>query len=132
VLTKKDLAELKAYAKPPALVEFTLTGVMTVLKRPATWDEAKKALGDASFMQRLLEYDKDKLTDDSLLKKIGKFTSAPDFTPDAVGEWTPRCQGAVLGCQAAESQVLCCHMDMFWHWCQRSNRCQVTHSAAAP
>ena len=52
MLTKKDLAELKAYAKPPALVEFTLNGVMTVLKRPATWDEAKKALGDASFMSR--------------------------------------------------------------------------------
>jgi dynein heavy chain len=51
VLTKKDLAELKAYAKPPSLVEFTLTGVMTVLKRLPTWDEAKKALGDASFMQ---------------------------------------------------------------------------------
>lgn len=46
---------------------------MTVLRRPATWDEAKKQLGDSSFMQKLLEFDKDKL-DDSLLKKIGKFT----------------------------------------------------------
>ena len=26
VLTKKDMAELKAYAKPPALVELTLSG----------------------------------------------------------------------------------------------------------
>ena len=26
VLTKKDMAELKAYAKPPALVEITLSG----------------------------------------------------------------------------------------------------------
>jgi hypothetical protein len=26
VLTKKDMAELKAYAKPPALVELTLGG----------------------------------------------------------------------------------------------------------
>lgn len=69
VLTKKDMAELKAYAKPPALVELTLSGVMTVLKRTATWDEAKKALGDANFMQKLMEFEKDKL-DDSVLKKV--------------------------------------------------------------
>eukprot|EP00983_Pelagomonas_calceolata_P134871 1162101-Pelagomonas_calceolata.AAC.14 len=30
VLTKKDMSELKAYAKPPALVELTLNAVMTV------------------------------------------------------------------------------------------------------
>jgi dynein heavy chain len=73
VLTKKDMSELKAYAKPPALVELTLAGVMTVLRKPPTWEEAKKQLGDASFMSKLLEFDKDKL-DDALLKKIGKFT----------------------------------------------------------
>lgn len=110
VLTKKDMAELKAYAKPPEKVELTLSGectlmytrrvlhtctslmtatmpitylitgslshnaaVMTVLRRPPTWDEAKKQLGDPSFMTKLLEFDKDKL-DDALLKKVGKFT----------------------------------------------------------
>ena len=85
VLTKKDMAELKAYAKPPALVELTLSGVMTVLKRTATWDEAKKALGDANFMQKLMEFEKDKL-DDSVLKKVSKLTQNPDFTPDAIGK----------------------------------------------
>lgn len=58
VLTKKDMSELKAYAKPPALVELTLGGVMTVLGRPATWEEAKKALGDPSFMDKLVHFDK--------------------------------------------------------------------------
>ena len=61
VLTKKDLSEVKAYAKPPALVELTLGAVMTVLKRPPTWEEAKKALGDPSFLTNLLKYDKDLL-----------------------------------------------------------------------
>jgi len=32
VLTKKDMSELKAYAKPPALVELTLNAVMTVFR----------------------------------------------------------------------------------------------------
>lgn len=58
---------------------------MTVLRRPPTWDESKKQLGDPSFMQKLLEFDKDKL-DDALLKKIGKFTVNPDFTPESVGK----------------------------------------------
>jgi hypothetical protein len=31
-----------------------ITGVMTVLRRPATWDESKKQLGDPAFMSKLL------------------------------------------------------------------------------
>ncbi len=37
--------------------------VQTVLKRPPTWDDSKKSLGDANFMQKLMEFDKDKLDD---------------------------------------------------------------------
>ncbi|KAJ9531884.1 hypothetical protein QJQ45_022007, partial [Haematococcus lacustris] len=102
VLTKKDMSELKAYAKPPALVELTLAGVMTVLRRPATWDEAKKQLGDASFMTKLLEFDKDKL-DDSLLKKIGKFTVSPEFTPEAVGKVSLAARGLCLWVRSMET-----------------------------
>lgn len=102
VLTKKDMAELKAYAKPPALVELTLSGVMTVLRRPPTWDEAKKQLGDPSFMTKLLEFDKDKL-DDALLKKIGKFTAQPEFTPDSVGKVSLAARGLCLWVRAMES-----------------------------
>lgn len=61
MLTKKDLSEVKAYAKPPPLVELALGGVMTVLKKPTSWDEIKKALGDANFLEKLLKFDKDQL-----------------------------------------------------------------------
>jgi dynein heavy chain len=61
VLTKKDMSEVKAYAKPPALVEMTLQAVMTVLKRPPTWQEAKLALGDSQFLEKLMNYNKDLL-----------------------------------------------------------------------
>ena len=74
-------ATTQAYAKPPALVELTLSGVMTVLQKTPTWDEAKKQLGDANFMMKLLEFDKDKLND-ALLKKLQKFTTNPEFTPE--------------------------------------------------
>lgn len=72
---------VQAYAKPPALVELTLSGVMTVLQKTPTWDEAKKQLGDASFMEKLLKFDKDKLND-ALLKKLQKFTTNLEFTPE--------------------------------------------------
>jgi len=82
---------VQAYAKPPALVELTLSGVMTVLQKTPTWDEAKKQLGDASFMEKLLKFDKDKLND-ALLKKLQKFTTNPDFTPEVSHAcWPSRC-----------------------------------------
>lgn len=52
------VSDVQAYSKPPPLVDITLSGVMTVLKRPGSWEEAKKALGDANFMMKLLNFDK--------------------------------------------------------------------------
>ena len=66
--------------------------VMTALKRTPTWDEAKKVLGEAGFMERLLRFDKDTL-DDALLKRLGKFTNNKDFSPESVG----KVSGAVKG-----------------------------------
>jgi dynein heavy chain len=91
----------KAYSKPPALVELTLGSVMTVLRRPAGWEEAKKALGDANFMGRLLHFDKDGL-DDGLLKKIAKFTANPEFTPDSVGKVSLAARGMCMWVRAME------------------------------
>lgn len=62
----------QAYSKPPALVELTLGGVMTVLRKGASWEEAKRQLGDANFMMKLLQFDKD-LLDDGLLKNVGRY-----------------------------------------------------------
>ena len=92
VLTKKDMSELKAYSKPPALVELCLKGVMTVLKKSPTWDEAKKQLGDANFLVKLLEFDKDQLVD-SLLTKIAKFVNNPDYAPDNIGKVSGAAKG---------------------------------------
>ncbi len=84
VLTKKDMSELKAYSKPPALVELCLKGVMTVLKKSPTWDAAKKALGDSQFLNSLMTFDKDKL-DDGLLGKMKKYINDPEYTPEKIG-----------------------------------------------
>ena len=83
VLTKKDMAELKAYAKPPALVELCLKGVMTVLKKSPAWDAAKKELGYSQFLTRLVEFDKELLVD-SLLNKMKKYVNDPEYQPDVI------------------------------------------------
>ena len=62
-------------------MELALAGVMTALRRPCMWDEAKRALAEPSFMDSLLQYNKDALSD-SLLKKLARFTSDPQFTAE--------------------------------------------------
>ena len=92
VLTKKDMAELKAYAKPPALVELCLKGVMTVLKKSPAWDTAKKELGDSQFLTRLVEFDKELLVD-SLLNKMKKYVNDPEYQPDVIGKVSGAAKG---------------------------------------
>ena len=92
VLTKKDMGELKSYVKPPALVELCLKGVLTVLKRPTTWEEAKKQLGDSGFLDRLLKFDKDALVD-NLLSKMAKFVNNPDYQPEVIGKVSNAAKG---------------------------------------
>jgi len=99
--TKPTPNPTQAYSKPPALVELTLGGVMTVLRRPPTWEETKKQLGDANFMMKLLNFDKDGL-DDGLLKKISKFTVNPEFTPEAVGKVSLAAKGMCMWVRAME------------------------------
>ena len=44
-LNKKDIAEVKAYGKPPTLVETVMEAVMIVRQSEPTWAEAKRQLG---------------------------------------------------------------------------------------
>ena len=59
LLNKKDMAEVKAYSKPPPAVETVLEAVMILRKQEPTWTEAKKQLGDANFLMQLVQYDKE-------------------------------------------------------------------------
>ena len=102
VLEKKDISELKAYGKAPALVELTLNGVLVVLKRPPSWDSAKRAMGDPTFLNQLQQYDKDKI-DDTLLKKIEKYTNNPDFDPEKVAKQSGAAAGMCKWVHAMQS-----------------------------
>ena len=56
LLNKKDMAEVKAYAKPPQAVMTTMEAVMILKKATPSWEEAKKQLGDPNFLMQLVQY----------------------------------------------------------------------------
>ncbi|XP_077326811.1 dynein axonemal heavy chain 2 [Lithobates pipiens] len=83
-LNKRDLTEIRAYGRPPALVETVMQAVMTLRGNEPTWAEAKRQLGEPNFIKQLINFDKDNISE-RVLKKIGQYCVLPDFQPDIVG-----------------------------------------------
>ncbi|XP_035216927.1 dynein heavy chain 2, axonemal-like, partial [Stegodyphus dumicola] len=84
-LNKRDIGEIKSYAKPPVLVEIVLEAVMILRASEPSWAEAKRQLGSPSFLKELLEYDKDNIPD-TALHKVGRYLKKPEFQPSIVGK----------------------------------------------
>lgn len=85
-LDKKDIQEVKSYAKPPELVQMVMEAVCILLDAKPDWNEAKKLLADTSFMDRLQTYDKDNIDPKNMAKVRKGYTSKPNFMPDVVGK----------------------------------------------
>jgi dynein heavy chain, axonemal len=100
-LNKKDIAEVKAYGKPPTLVEVVMEAVMIVRQSEPSWAEAKRQLGEANFIKSLIEFDKDNIPD-KVLKKINKYTSEPDFQPEKVGSVSGAAKSLCMWVRAME------------------------------
>lgn len=83
-LNRKDITEIKSYVTPPIKVEKVLEAVMLLLERPPEWSEAKRKLGEQSFLEDLKKLDKNKIADKTL-KKLDKYVSDPEFEPTKVG-----------------------------------------------
>ena len=52
-LSKRDLNEIKSYARPPPLVEKVMEAVMLLKCVEPTWAEAKRQLGDPNFITQV-------------------------------------------------------------------------------
>ncbi|XP_050561707.1 dynein axonemal heavy chain 2 [Spodoptera frugiperda] len=100
-LNKKDITEVKSYAKPPYKVEMVLEAVLILLQKEPTWAEAKRQLGDQYFLDRLREFDKDNISDKTL-KKVGTYTVKPDFDPEIVGTVSAAAKSLCLWVRAIE------------------------------
>ncbi|CAG9129073.1 unnamed protein product [Plutella xylostella] len=100
-LNKKDISEVKSYAKPPQKVEMVLEAVLILLQKEPTWAEAKRQLGDQYFLDRLRDFDKDNIPD-KVLKKIGTYTARPEFEPEIVGTVSLAAKSLCLWVRAIE------------------------------
>ncbi|KAI4493628.1 hypothetical protein M0804_001804 [Polistes exclamans] len=77
-LNKRDLAEIKSFARPPAKVEMVMEAVMILKNAEPSWAESKRQLGD------LRDFDKDHISD-KVLRAITRYTTNPEFDPVKVG-----------------------------------------------
>jgi len=84
-LDKKDVQEVKSYAKPPDLVQRVMEAVCILRGKKPDWGEAKKLLNESSFLDDLKAYDKDNIPE-KLLKGIAKYMKMDEFQPDTVGK----------------------------------------------
>ena len=82
-LDKKQIGEVKGFPKPPRMVGVVLEAVCTLLGKPTTWEEAKKVMSDARFMNVLKEYDKDNIKP-AIIKKLKVYIDDPEFSPEKI------------------------------------------------
>ncbi|RHY30280.1 hypothetical protein DYB32_004445, partial [Aphanomyces invadans] len=82
-LDKKDITEVRSFAKPPQIVIVVMEAVCIMVGEKPDWDTAKKLLAKSTFMQELKEYDKDNIPP-ATLKKIRKYTESPEFAVEEV------------------------------------------------
>ncbi|CAJ1382663.1 unnamed protein product, partial [Effrenium voratum] len=84
-LDKKDIQEVKSFAKPPPLVEVVLSAVCLLLGVKESWDDAKKLMNDTKFLDNLKSYDKDALAmNQKLTQKLQKYIKRDDFVVEKV------------------------------------------------
>jgi dynein heavy chain len=81
-IRKEDITELKSFAKPHPLVEQCTMCVAIFKKYPDTsWKGAKVMMGDGGFLNSLLDFDKDSLTEKQV-KSVTKYFNTPNFNPE--------------------------------------------------
>lgn len=100
-LNKRDIAEVRAYGRPPQLVEIVMEAVMILKQSEPSWNEAKRQLGDGNFIKSLTEFDRDNIPD-RVLKRINKYTSDPDFEPEKVGSVSGAAKSLCMWVRAME------------------------------
>lgn len=82
-LDKSAVSEVKAYTKPPALVETVLQAVMILFNKPTDWATAKKILSESNFLQQIKGFDKDHVSL-ATNNKVKKYVEMPTFKPEEV------------------------------------------------
>ncbi|XP_048507335.1 dynein axonemal heavy chain 6 [Athalia rosae] len=98
-LNKNDINEIKVFNKPPHLVRFVMEAVDLLLGEKLDWASAKIVLADVHFLDRLLQYPKDDISD-KLLKKLQEYVNHPEFLPEIVAKQSKVCKSICIWVRA--------------------------------
>lgn len=90
-LKKSDISEIRVYTSPPFLVMTVMFAVCVILQKKPDWTTAKQLLADSGFINKLINFDKNSITDKVYIK-IKQFSKNPDFTPEIVGTVSIACK----------------------------------------
>ena len=101
-LNQKDINEAKMYIAPPKKVELVMDAVLTVLDEPGGWDNAKRMMGRADFVQSLKNLKAEQVPERAL-RKLKKFIDMEDFKPDAIRTVSKACVSFCLWCRAIDN-----------------------------
>ncbi|EDO31800.1 predicted protein [Nematostella vectensis] len=100
-LDKSDISELRVFTKPPELVMTVMESICILLGVKPDWPSAKTMLGDAGFLKKLMDYDKDKIPD-STLRKLKKYIDNPKFVVEVVEKVSKACRSMVMWVRAMD------------------------------
>lgn len=99
-LTKEEITNLKSISSPIPIVETVLKVVLIYLENPKTdWEAAKKVMTDIKFVDRLRNYQKDKVSQ-AILNKVKPFVTKDEFHPDQVTPKNRAAGGMARWCRA--------------------------------
>lgn len=78
-INKYHIVEMKSFTNPPQLVRLAMQAVCVLLDVPPTWSEALRILADIRFLERLRNFDRDKI-DPTLIDRVKFYVNHPDFS----------------------------------------------------
>lgn len=84
-LSRTDISELRELIPSSQLVVRTMQAVSILIGERPDWVTAKRMLGNASFLQRLLDVSVNKVGD-AKLRKLEKYIQDPEFQEDKLGK----------------------------------------------
>ncbi|KAM9845816.1 dynein axonemal heavy chain 6 [Aulostomus maculatus] len=100
-LDKADIAEIQELSQPPDLVLTVIKAVCVLLGCKPDWPSAKELLGDAGFLQRLMDYDRDNIKPQILLE-LKKYIDDQNFIPEKVEKVSKACKSMCLWVRALD------------------------------
>ena len=77
--------DLRNMKNPSEIVQQVWEAVCILLGLKGDWNAAKIAMGDANFIQKLIEFDKDNIPE-QVMKRVRRYIDNPKFIPDEVGK----------------------------------------------